>query len=1147
MTIRKGMALVIATLTTMGLWAEGEVTPLMLLNFKFENTPEVAGWINHFQAGGGTLPSNPNSYTINNVTFSTTSAGNFYQRAKVDTDFETGTYTDIFGNNHDSIVDEIKASLQLPDLELSEDVYKTGLMNGGQSGNTATISGLDAGSKYLLYFGYGLYKSDGPAQQCGFQIESSGCTSVKALDYVVTVNGTGTEKATSYTAFNVGTQIKPGSQGLMVVRLTNIVPTAAGEIKFKLYGDRSGMNWMAVAKVNTTAVTARAGGTVNWSEIDWSDDVTADSMLELTLTEDTTLTVDDVPSYSALKVKKDASVEGDVTLKIVAKNGVLNPALDEGVVCTDIELNAGASDTMKSSALTVPAGKTLTIIGTDDAENPLEITGILTVNGALKTKGQVKITNNDNSATGSIIETGATMEVVDGITVMKFNDRGMRGTLTIDADATLKPIDYVDACKYDGSSTVNVYGTLDMTDERGRWTLRQNNVMNFYPGSRVFGDGQKQNETTWHGALQFNSDNCVMNFKKDGTKTGTVRFDAKLRPNNPFTMNVEEDMIVEMAGSLGNDDKSMTVDGEGTVVVKSVYAFNAPVTVEETAKLVIETTGSLVKGAAGAGEVEFKSTEVALGTAYRAPLNLTLAAGTTEIALQATDAEMAAGSIAFKVTESLPADLTWTVTKADGGTVPVETTVDAEGNVTLTLGTKTYTESTATADWTDLAGRVTVMGPTEAEGEAVELTFNAELPEAVTEVYLGGKVVITAAADATLPSGKFHFLEGADVTVSNDLRAGETTVTPGATLRLRDVVLTKDIVVQGGATVIVEGAVTTPKIALAASNATLTVEPNAVLTVSANQAFSKANRGNGTFNIYGTIALGEYNWNHNFNGNTINCYAGGAIIGTTGQFICGGGSGTTYNLKDNPDSTERAFTFDVIMGEDFGDYSDTYACEANVGLKILKDNNRTSVCTITGTNINGLELAYGTFTISANDRCLRGAVKIAAGAKLILNSRHDLINYGSGVANPATLDIAGTLQCDARQTMFAENTVTLRDGAQITGTGGEHQSLMRAFDVCRDLSIAVEGTATMSAPFVFRDKRTISVNGTATSKLVLTEVTGNAQGVFKLTGGKLQLPAAVAEARVTTDVAGKMVKIAESTETSKTYRLAPKSFTISIK
>lgn len=265
--------------------------PKMLLNFH-KDTP-VDGWYNHTQPDGSTIPKT-GTISTNALTFAAGDAGNFFSGnwTRVDSSFSAGTYVDIFGNEHADLIDEIKTSLGLPAaFAFGDDVVKTGLMNGGTAGHTATISGLSPAAKYVIYAGFGVVK-DGTQCQ-GFKIQSSGYASVGAREYVTTIDGMGTRQATSYQSFNENTTIRPGVQGLLVVRLKEVVPTSAGTVTFVLDGERGGINWLAVAKVNETATVA---------EIDVADDTPAsainalldesDSRAVLTVAPGTTLELD---------------------------------------------------------------------------------------------------------------------------------------------------------------------------------------------------------------------------------------------------------------------------------------------------------------------------------------------------------------------------------------------------------------------------------------------------------------------------------------------------------------------------------------------------------------------------------------------------------------------------------------------------------------------------------------------------------------------------------------------------------------------------------------------------------------------------------------------------------------------------------------
>lgn len=230
---------------------EKKVEPVALFNFGY--TTEEDGWYNYRQSGGHDL----GPVTTNGVSFSATKdIGNFFYTSNTDfgevnTDFAgDGTYADVFGVEHATIQEEIKTSLGLSGIDFTTAVYKSGQMNGGYTDHPVSVSGLDANSKYVLYAGFGMLRTQYNEQVMGVQIDASGYSTVDALEYVTTVEGQNATVATSYQTFTAGTVLKCGSQGLMVVRLKNVMPKADGSVAFTFRGDKGGINFLAVAKVN---------------------------------------------------------------------------------------------------------------------------------------------------------------------------------------------------------------------------------------------------------------------------------------------------------------------------------------------------------------------------------------------------------------------------------------------------------------------------------------------------------------------------------------------------------------------------------------------------------------------------------------------------------------------------------------------------------------------------------------------------------------------------------------------------------------------------------------------------------------------------------------------------------------------------------
>lgn len=247
----------------------------LLVNFsKTEPTTPAAGWIDwgYLDKTYSTLQGPDDQYigAEEGPRVSSTANGNFRgaETSDVANDFQDGTYTDIFGQEHTSIINEVKASLGLDaSVTFDETVYKSGLMNGGHSEHTVTISNLVPQNSHVIYLGFGRVKADDNNQTCGVTIPTQGAySSIGAIEYVATVAGNNTSVATTYTAAEAGVSLKPGSDGLLIVRLTDVVPTSKGEIKFKFTGDRGGINFLAVKEFFVTSTSETWNGDISNTE-----------------------------------------------------------------------------------------------------------------------------------------------------------------------------------------------------------------------------------------------------------------------------------------------------------------------------------------------------------------------------------------------------------------------------------------------------------------------------------------------------------------------------------------------------------------------------------------------------------------------------------------------------------------------------------------------------------------------------------------------------------------------------------------------------------------------------------------------------------------------------------------------------------------
>lgn len=291
-------------------------TPVFLLNVYDTSHSEVTGWLNHTQTKDTTdspkIPKNGDYLgTADGVHFSTTSGGNFFNNhTTANTDFATGNYVGIFGETYETLAEEVTASLGLPEgTVFNADIYKSGIMNGGVNNHTATIANLDTEKTYVVYIGTGLLKSDNTASNSGITVTEASYGSIGSIDYAMTVAGSGGTVAPNYQTAVAGTALKPGKNGLLVVRLTDVTPKDDGTITFSLSGDRAGLNFVAVAEVtrNTpTKLSTTLTEDKSWSELTWTADGKTQKWIdgvaaEIEVTDEATLTLDPTVNVKTIK------------------------------------------------------------------------------------------------------------------------------------------------------------------------------------------------------------------------------------------------------------------------------------------------------------------------------------------------------------------------------------------------------------------------------------------------------------------------------------------------------------------------------------------------------------------------------------------------------------------------------------------------------------------------------------------------------------------------------------------------------------------------------------------------------------------------------------------------------------------------------
>lgn len=245
---------------------------VLKVNLQSNTSPEVANWDNYTQTGNASFGPLPSADAPVNFSVSC-GGGNFkgeFSRVS-ELDFsDNGTYVDLSGKAHKTLQEEIAASFGLESF--TADIYNTGLAQGARGDATARISGLEGGTKYYVYIGTGKNSND---LSSGVTINESGIGEVERLEYVATDPSEAghTVAVSEYTAFDLNTTIYQAKDGLLVVRLVGVTPTANGEISFGLNGERSTINFILVGtesnyvepEPSDMAVSFTPANSVDWA------------------------------------------------------------------------------------------------------------------------------------------------------------------------------------------------------------------------------------------------------------------------------------------------------------------------------------------------------------------------------------------------------------------------------------------------------------------------------------------------------------------------------------------------------------------------------------------------------------------------------------------------------------------------------------------------------------------------------------------------------------------------------------------------------------------------------------------------------------------------------------------------------------------
>ena len=217
--------------------------------------------------------------------------------------------------------------------------------------------------------------------------------------------------------------------------------------------------------------------------------------------------------------------DGDAVLMLLTVSGGAITATES--VTTELTFTEDFPDV-------VPFGCVYTFIGGETTDALVTLSAV-TVNGTLKTSKYIKITDIATSV-------GSALEVLDGVTTVGGSaDCKIKGSITIDAGATLKNIK-TDSLNYNSPSlTVDVYGTLDMGTTR--WSVREGVTFKVHPGAAVTGAGDSL------ASLDFLSANGIDVYGGAGANSVTIEGPVRVRGNESRFW-VDENMTLVLAGGI---------------------------------------------------------------------------------------------------------------------------------------------------------------------------------------------------------------------------------------------------------------------------------------------------------------------------------------------------------------------------------------------------------------------------------------------------------------------------------------------------------------------------------------------------------------------------------------------------------------------
>lgn len=496
-------------------WATEAVNPkpVYLLDAGSETATDTTDvWVNlDAQTAAGQLQPSTESYSVVFAVTKASSAGNFYATnvtADENTkDFSEGDYVDLDGNSHTTIFEEMKSSLGLSG-SINSSIYKDGLGNGGFNGHTATVSNLDSEKVYVMYYVAGGKHSQG-AERVLTNFKLGTYEGSPTVSYVVTGAGTGTTVATHYqTLSDPTTQISAAENAYIVVRVSDVQPTAEGTITFSFPGGYSGINAFAIAEIDPLEdVSAEVAESVNFSNVEWSpSNARPNANVTLDVSGEATLTMDKNFMVNALTVQG----VGPLTIATTGSNKLTATTT---AINVDTTVEAGAASL---GAVTLEDEKTITVADTTT------VTSLTTTRGVLATSADMTITR----------DTG----FFSGLKVLKV----VGGTLTSDVtDSNGNNLTYGRDVIVTGASSNLVINKGDGTG----WNSGNNSITLTEGGTLTYNyrDTLKSPFKMSGGTVEFAA-NCANNSNNSGRALDVFNSNAGV---NDFTVTALEGATVE--------------------------------------------------------------------------------------------------------------------------------------------------------------------------------------------------------------------------------------------------------------------------------------------------------------------------------------------------------------------------------------------------------------------------------------------------------------------------------------------------------------------------------------------------------------------------------------------------------------------------